>query len=122
MADSESEKNNTISKSFVIKIASGIVAVLGMITAVITFDSRYSNDPVIAAFEKQTNAIVLEMRREIGFNRSAMLSNMLREADDIEFQLTGYEMRDETAPRYLVEKHRQILRDIEELKSHETPE
>ena len=44
---------------------------------------------------------------------------MQREADDIEFKIQEMETAGQPVPRYLVEKHKQILRSIEKLEDGE---
>ena len=95
-------------------IVAGITVVLGVFGGVLTFDSRYVKS---AALESTKNEIIGEMRREVVRNRSVMINNMQREADDVEFQISEIESKNKKAPRYLLEKHKQILRQIEDLKN-----
>jgi len=107
--------------------AGAIAAILGMIAAVFVFDDRYEKtadaDADQVALTEQLNnmqtSIISEMRVEVTKNRSAMISNMQLDADDIEYEISQLERRNEDVPRHLIDKHKQILRDIEELKSSE---
>ena len=46
-----------------------------------------------------------------------MIDAMQREADDLEYQMMELEKNKHKVPRYMSEKHRQILRQIEALKN-----
>jgi len=91
-----------------------ITAVLGVFGGVLTFDSRYVKE---SSLESTKNEIIGEMRREVVRNRSVMINSMQREADDVEFQISELESKNKKAPRYLLEKHKQITRQIEDLKN-----
>ncbi len=101
---------------------SKLVSIVGTIGALVggflAFDARYNPAPIQAQLEAAKTELITELRTEIAITRAAMLSNMLREADDIEYQISEYELNNKQPPRFLVEKHKQIIRDIEELKSH----
>lgn len=92
----------------------GIITVLTMIAAVIAADARYTKDDDLQDIK---NEIIDEMRREITKNRAVMIASMQRDADDIEFQMLEYEQADKKVPRFLIEKHKQITRQIEDLKA-----
>jgi septation ring formation regulator EzrA len=49
-----------------------------------------------------------------------MIAGMQRDADDIEFQMIEIEEAGEKVPRFLKEKHKQITRQIEDLKAVDT--
>jgi len=68
------------------------------------------------------NEIINEMRREVAKNRTVMIASMQRDADDLEFQMMEYEHKKQPAPRFIIEKHKQITRQIEELKKNELTE
>jgi len=55
------------------------------------------------------------MRREVSKNRAVMIASMQRSADDIEFQIMEHEQNGDKVPRFLIEKHKQITRQIEDL-------
>lgn len=95
-------------------IVASITAVLAMIGAVIGADSRYTKHDDLLDIK---NEIVEEMRREITKNRAVMIASMQRNADDIEFQMIEIEEAGEKVPRFLKEKHKQITRQIEDLKA-----
>ena len=95
-------------------LVAGIVAVLTMIGGVIAADARYTKDDDLQLIK---NEIINEMRREVTKNRAVMIALMQRDADDIEFQMVEIEDKDEKVPRFLKEKHKQISRQIESLKS-----
>jgi predicted sulfurtransferase len=98
--------------------ATALTAVLGMIGAVFVFDDRYAKQANLTeTLQGIKTEIISEMRSEIVKNRSAMISDMQREADDLEYEMAQYQKRGEEPPRYMIEKQKQILRDIEELKS-----
>lgn len=94
--------------------ATTVAAILGMIAAVFVFDDRYEKASGIdAKLSTMQTTIISEMRNEVTINRTAMISNMQRDADDLEYEMSLLD----TPPRYMIEKHKQILRDIEELKT-----
>jgi len=93
-------------------IVVGITAVLSVFGGVLAFDSRYLK---ATDLETTKNEIVGEMRREIVKNRGVMINNMQREADDLEFLISGLEAKKKIVPRYLQEKFKQINRQIKEL-------
>lgn len=102
-------------------IVAGISAVLALVGGIIAFDSRYSKETDIT--EKLTNAkteIISEMRREVVKNRSVMIAAMQREADDLEYQITRLERSGEPVPRYMSDKHKQILRQITTLRNEDS--
>jgi len=94
-------------------IVVGTTAVLSLFGGVIAFDSRYLKSDDL---ETTKNEIVGEMRQEIVKNRSVMINNMQREADDLEFHISELEAKKKPVPRYLQEKFKQINRQIKELK------
>ncbi len=44
-----------------------------------------------------------------------MIASMQRTADDVEFQMLEHEQDGTKVPRFLIEKHKQIIRQIEDL-------
>ena len=92
----------------------GTGAVIAMIGGIITADSRYIKSDDL---ELAKNEIINEMRREVSKNRAVMIASMQRNADDIEFQIAEIEQQGNKVPRFLIEKHRQITRQIEDLKA-----
>jgi len=97
-----------------------ITAIVGMIAGVVVLDDRYSKETELQGkFDVVQNTIVKEMRKEVAKNRNAMISNMQRDADDVEFTITQLEEAGQPVPRFQREKFKQINRDIEGLKSDE---
>ena len=92
----------------------GITMVISLFGGIIAFDSRYIKT---ADLESTKNEIIGEMRREVVKNRGVMIDTMQREADDIEFTMSELTRKKKEIPRYLLEKHKQIIRQIEELKN-----
>ena len=98
--------------------ASAVAAILGLVAAVFVFDDRYAKNAGLKEdLDTLQTSIIAEMRREITKNRTAMISNMQRDADDLEYQISQIKQVNEPVPRYMIEKYKQIRRDIEELKS-----
>lgn len=95
-------------------LVTGIVAVLAMIAAVIGADARYTKYDDLQDIK---NEIIDEMRREVSKNRAVMIASMQRSADDIEFQMMEHEQEGTKVPRFLIEKHKQITRQIEDLQA-----
>ena len=92
-------------------------AVVALISGIIAADSRYvKNDDL----QQAKNEIIHEMRTEVTKNRKVMITTMQREADDLEFAMLEYEQQGKKPPRYMVEKFKQITRQIEELKEVDT--
>jgi hypothetical protein len=98
-------------------IVASITAVLALIGGIIAFDSRYTKQNDLLQIKDE---IVEEMRREVTKNRAVMIAGMQRDADDIEFQMIEIEESGEKVPRFLKEKHKQITRQIEDLKAVDT--
>lgn len=114
-------------KKVITGAAATITAVVGLFGAVIGFDARYakeedfmsSKQELLQTIEAAQRQIVDEMRAEVVKNRSVMIEGMQREADDLEYQMMELEKASKPVPRYMVEKHKQILRQIEALKHDE---
>jgi len=101
-------------------IAGTVTTALTLMTAIFVFDDRYAkHDAISGDIEKVKEDIISEMRLQISKNRVAMISNMQRDADDLEFMIYTSRQKGEEPLRYIVDKHKQILRDIEQLKSYE---
>jgi len=49
-----------------------------------------------------------------------MIGSMQRDADDLEYQMLEFTQTNKPVPRFIVEKHKQIIRQIEELKKNAT--
>jgi len=96
----------------IMNIVAGIAAVLTMVGAVLTADSRYIKSDDL---ELAKNEIINEMRREVAKNRAVMIASMQRTADDLEFQMMEHEQDGTKIPRFIIEKHKQITRQIEDL-------
>lgn len=88
-------------------------------TAIFVIDARYTKD---ADLQSVKTEIIQELRTEVTKNRSVMIATMEREADDIEFEISQLEDAGATVPRYLSEKHKQILRAIERLENGGDPD
>lgn len=115
----------------------GVTAALGLVAGVIGFDSRYLKKPDLVTtkieilaetdriytkaddLEAVKNEIINELRQEVSKNRAVMIASMQRTADDIEFQMMEHESDGTKVPRFLIEKHKQIIRQIEDLKEVE---
>ena len=89
-------------------------ACVALVAGIFAIDARYTKD---ADLESVKNEIIRELRTEVTKNRSVMIDTMQREADDLEFQMFQLEEQGKTPPRYMVDKHKQITRDIQELKN-----
>ena len=96
-------------------IIAGTTAALALIAAILGADARYTKQADLVDIK---NEIINEMRREVAKNRTVMIASMQRNADDLEFQMMDYEQQNKPIPRFIVEKHRQIKRQIEELKKN----
>ena len=102
------------------KIAAGITAALALIGSIIGFDARYAKQADIdSKLNNVKDQIINEMRTEIVRNRSVMISAMQREADDLEYQMMELQRHHKEVPRYMSDKHKQILRQIEALKEYD---
>jgi hypothetical protein len=101
----------------------GIITTIGAIGGgILAFDARYNPSPLKTELEstktqitETKTSVVNEMRSEVTVNRTALIAILLLFADDIEYQLYQYELNNEKPPRYMVDKHKRILRDIEKL-------
>ena len=97
-----------------------IAAIVGMIAGVVVLDDRYAKeDGLQSKLDLLQSAVIKEMRLEVAKNRNAMISNMQRDADDVEFAIKKLEDANQPVPRFQIEKFKQITRDIEELKNNE---
>ena len=94
-------------------VVASTTAVVALISAIIAADARYTK---VDDLDKAKNEIIDEMRTEVTKNRKVMIATMQREADDLEFAMMEYEQEGKQPPRYMVEKFKQITRQIEELK------
>lgn len=118
MGDATEQKSNLWAKWGA--KASTVAAILGMVAAVFVFDDRYAKeDGLTEQLTSMQTSIIAEMRVEVTKNRSAMISNMQRDADDLEYEMSQIERAGNQPPRHMIDKHKQILRDIEELKAGE---
>ena len=98
-----------------INVANIIAAVVGVLTIIgfmFAADARYVKN---LDLDSAKNEIISEMRREVARNRAILIGSLQRSADDIEFQMSEYETRGETVPRFLKEKHRQLKRLVVDL-------
>ena len=55
------------------------------------------------------------MRMEVGTNRSALITLLQRDADDLEFDISKMEARNEEVPRHTLERYKSITRQIKDL-------
>lgn len=94
-------------------VVASTTAVVALISAIIAADARYTK---VDDLDKAKNEIIDEMRTEVTKNRKVMITTMQREADDLEFAMMEYEQEGKQPPRYMVEKFKQITRQIDELK------
>lgn len=102
-------------------IIATVTGALALIGAVIAFDARYAKeDQVVQSIVDIKDDIITEMRREVVKNRSVMIDNMQREADDIEYQMMQLESQSKPVPRFMSDKYKQITRQIETLKNEKT--
>lgn len=112
-------------------IVAGISVALTLFAGVIAFDTRYTKQTAfetsmksvqlefIDTLEDVKTDIIDEMRREVVRNRTVMLGNMQREADNLEWQILELEGADKPVPRYMSEKFKEITRQIEALQDNE---
>jgi len=98
----------------VMNVVGATGAIIAMITAIITADSRYIKTDEL---QDVKNEIIGEMRREVARNRSILIGSLQRSADDIEFQISEYENNKKPVPRFLIEKNKQLNRLVEDLQS-----
>lgn len=101
----------------IMNIIGGISAVLALIGGIIAADGRYTKNDDLTTVK---NEIINEMRTEVTKNRTVMISSMQRDADDLEFMMMEFDRKKQETPRYVIEKHKQIIRQIEELKNDDT--
>ena len=100
-------------------IVGSITAVLGLIAAFFVVDDRWNNAGLSHQLESAKNEIVGEMRTEVGENRSALITLLQRDADDLEFEISKIEARGEEVPRHTLERFKSTQRQIEDLKNEE---
>lgn len=105
-------------RNIIITTAGTITAISTIVGAFIAIDTRYAKaEQMIVSLNSAKNEIIQEMRREVVKNRAVMITQMQREADDIEWKILQIEEAGETAPRFMHDKLKLILRDIEELEN-----
>ena len=98
----------------IMNLIGGTAAVVALIGGLFAADARYIKSDDL---QQVKNEIINEMRYEVSKNRAVMIASMQRNADDIEFQIAEIEQEGDKVPRFLIEKHRQITRQIEDLKA-----
>jgi hypothetical protein len=103
-----------INKVTITQIITSLGAAAALITTVFAIDARYTKD---SDLQQVKNDIVGELRTEVTKNRSIMLDKMQLDADDIEFQIMELQTDGKPVPRYLIEKHKHILRSIGKLEN-----
>jgi hypothetical protein len=97
--------------------AAVIVTALAIVAAVLGADDRYGKK---SDLEDMKNEIINEMRLEVTKNRAVMILNMQRDADDLEFQMLEIKDVGNKVPRYIIEKHTEIIRQIKNLQATES--
>lgn len=103
-----------INKVTITQIITSLGAAAALIATVFAIDARYTKD---SDLQQVKNDIVGELRTEVTKNRSIMLDEMQLDADDIEFQIMELQTDGKPVPRYLIEKHKHILRAIGKLEN-----
>jgi hypothetical protein len=96
-------------------LASWIGAITVIVGGVFAFDARYNNNDTLAALNDVKSQVV----SEVAVNRSALLSMLRNESDDLEFLMMEMRANDEQVPRHIIEKQRRIQRQIETLEKDE---
>jgi hypothetical protein len=100
-------------------IVGTVTAVLGLIGAFFVVDDRWNNAGISHQIESATNTIVGEMRSEVGVNRSALISLLLDDVDDLEFEISQLRARGEEPSRHQIERLKSKQRLIKELEDEE---
>jgi Mg2+ and Co2+ transporter CorA len=97
--------------------ATGVITTIGaLLGTFFLIDDRYAHHDDV---QNAKNEIITEMRHEVVKNRSVMIEGLVREADDLEFEMAQREARGDPVPRYMIEKHKGILRLVKELSKDE---
>ena len=93
-----------------------ITTVLGLAAGIFVFDDRYAKAKTFTTdISRAKVEIISRLESEVGRNRAAMVNNMQRDADDLEYEMSLLRGAETDVPRYMVEKHRQLVRDIRDL-------
>lgn len=93
--------------------AAGVVTTIGaLVGTFFLIDDRYAHYDDL---QNAKNQIITELRVEVVKNRAAMIENMIMEADDLGFEIDRIRATGKEAPRFMVEKHKTILRQIKAL-------
>lgn len=101
----------------VLSIIGGLSAAVALAATLITGYNTLATDQELLQTKQE---IISELRREVVKSRSVMISNMQREADDMLWDMEGLDQHTDLY-KHLAEKHRNITRDIEDLKNESTP-
>lgn len=101
----------------ILSIVGGISASLALVATIIAGYNTITTDEELMAAKKE---IITEMRREVVRNRGVMISALQRTADDLLWDMQGLDQTSDLF-KHLSEKHRQITREIEELKDENNP-
>lgn len=101
----------------ILSIIGGISAVVALVATLIAGYDTLTTDAELLQTKQD---IISEMRREVVKNRGVMMSTMQREADDILWDLEGMDPTTDLY-KHLAEKHRDITRQIEDLKHESSP-
>lgn len=100
----------------ILSIVGGISATIALFATLITGYKTLATDEELFTAKHE---IISEMRREVVKNRGVMKSTMQREADDILWEMSEIDPNSDKY-KHLAEKHRDIIRQIEELKNENT--
>lgn len=100
-------------------IVGSVTAVLGLIGAFFVVDDRWNNAGLSHQLESAKNTIVGEMRSEVGVNRAALISLLLDDVDDLEFEISQMRSRGEEPSRHMIERLKSKQRLIEDLEDEE---
>lgn len=98
----------------IMNIIAAVGTVIAIIGAIFAADARYIK---VDDLQLMKTEIINEMRREVTKNRAVMIAGMQRDADDLEFIMMEHEQEGSKTPRYIIEKHKQIERQIEDLRA-----
>ncbi len=94
-----------------------ITAIVGMIAGVVVLDDRYAKEGELQSkLDNVQTAIITEMREEVAKNRTAMISILQSEADDVAYEIKTLEDAGQHVPRFILEKYTRLTRTIEGLK------
>ena len=97
--------------------ATGVITTIGaMLGTFFLIDDRYAHHKDV---QNAKNEIITELRTEVVRNRAVMIETMVLEADDLEYQMDQLAEKGEAIPRYMIERHKGILRQVKELRGED---